>query len=197
MSQALGCRAPWDVESLGMSKALGCRRPGHIECPGMSKDWECRRSGISKAWGCRVPGHAKSLVILSAAKDLACRGIPAGHRAIPADHAAGVRVALYRAGIRASSPEGSFGLRPQDDTGGRAERLGMPKALLCRKPVVPKASSCQKSCHPERSEGSGLRGHPRRPSRHPGRPCSGGCASPSTVRASAPHRREDPSRCSG
>ena len=58
--------------------------------------------------------------------------------------------------------------------------------------------SPQRSCHPERSEGSAQRsigpaGPPGRPSGHPGPAMQQDARRPAAVRASAPHRLEDPS----
>ena len=146
MSKALGCRKPWDVAGLGMSKAWAYRVPGDVECPGMSKDWECRRSGISKAWGCRVPGHAKSLVILSAAKDLRSEASglpdhPADHRATRAGHAEGCASPRHRA---ASAPH-----RPKDPSGSalRMTPGGVPSALACRRPCYAESLSCRRPRH--------------------------------------------------
>ena len=134
-----------------MPKVLSCRRSCHAQSLVMPKVWSCRRSR-----------HAQSLVILSNAKDL--RGEASGLPGRPEQPCSRMRDALCRAGIRASSPGRSFGLRPQDDKDrvggafvGKTPRCAqgdigggsqpMVRATQCPGLVMPKVLSCRRSCH--------------------------------------------------
>ena len=131
-----------------------------IQCPGlvMPKVLSCRRLCMPKALAHRRSCHAQSLVILSNAKDLRSEasGLP-GRSEQPCRR---MRVALDRAGIRASSPGRSFGLRPQDDKD-EWEEASMGKTPRCAQgdsgggsqPMVRaiqcQAWSCRRSGHAE------------------------------------------------
>ena len=78
-----------------------------------------------------------------------------------------MRGALPSRGIRASSPERSFGLRPQDDTGRGPSVHGpshpVPKSCHAEQCVASGQPRYRGSCHAERSEASGQPGHRGRP----------------------------------
>ena len=155
---AAGHRATRSVRQQGARRTVGSFGLWPQDDSGRVLSYRAKRS----IW---PGGRPKVLVMLSAAKHLACRTTAAGHRATRLVRQQGARRTVR-----------SFGLWPQDDSGRvlscRAQRsiclAGRPKVLVMLSAAkhLP-CRAAQGFCHAERSEASALPGHCRRPSSHP------------------------------